>query len=211
MTAIARDERAGLCHLFEALGADEPTLCEGWRTRDLAAHLVLRESRFDAAPGIVVPALSGWTARVQHSLASGDFRRLVHRLRTGPPVWSPLRPARIDEAANGIEFFVHHEDVRRAQPHWEPRRLPRETENLFWRRARTMAKIASRRMPCAIDVLRTDTGEQHAAPRARPESPTVTLAGLPSELLIYLFGRRTHALVEKRGDRTAVSLLEGPR
>lgn len=211
MTAIARDERAGLCDLFDVLGADEPTLCAGWRTRDLAAHLVLRESRLDAAPGIVVPALSGWTARVQQSLSSGDFRRLVHRLRTGPPAWSPLRPARIDEAANGIEFFVHHEDVRRAQPNWEPRPWPRETEDTFWRRARTMAKVASRRLPCAIDLLRTDTGEQHLASRARPDSPRAVLAALPSELLMYLFGRRTHAVVEKRGDSRALSLLEDPR
>ena len=54
-------------------GPDEPTLCEGWNTRDLAAHLVLRESRPDAALGVVVRPLAGRTARLQDKLARGDF------------------------------------------------------------------------------------------------------------------------------------------
>nr|BFE88977.1 hypothetical protein GCM10020093_115780 [Planobispora longispora] len=53
----ARAERAALSDLFARLGPDAPTLCEGWTTFDLAAHLVLRERRLDAAPGI---ALSPW-------------------------------------------------------------------------------------------------------------------------------------------------------
>src|SRR5882762_622635 len=36
-------ERRELCDLFLELGPDAPTLCEGWTTLDLAAHLVLRE------------------------------------------------------------------------------------------------------------------------------------------------------------------------
>lgn len=59
MTAFARSERLALCETLRAVGPDAPTLCEGWLTRDLAAHLVLRESRPDAAPGIVVSALAG--------------------------------------------------------------------------------------------------------------------------------------------------------
>lgn len=195
MTGIARAERAALCTLLDELGADEPTLCAGWRTRDLAAHLVLRESRPDAAAGIAVPALAGWTTRVQKSLASGDFRRLVHRLRAGPPTWSPLRPPRIDEAANGIEFFVHHEDVRRAQPGWQPRVLGQPVDELLWRRARRMSRISLRREDTGIELVRSDTGERHLATE-KPNRPTVVVSGLPPELLMYVFGRRTHALVE---------------
>ena len=41
----AQDERAALAALLHETGPDGPTLCEGWQTRDLVAHLVLRERR----------------------------------------------------------------------------------------------------------------------------------------------------------------------
>ena len=50
MTAASR-ERAALVTTMRAVGPDAPTLCGDWTTRDLAAHLVLRERRPDAAPG----------------------------------------------------------------------------------------------------------------------------------------------------------------
>lgn len=64
MTAASR-ERAALVNTMRAVGPDGATLCVGWTTRDLAAHLVLRERRPDAAAGILVPALAGYTARKQ--------------------------------------------------------------------------------------------------------------------------------------------------
>ncbi|MGH8838521.1 MAG: TIGR03085 family metal-binding protein [Jiangellaceae bacterium] len=121
MTAFARSERLALCETLRAAGPDAPTLCEGWLTRDLAAHLVLRESRPDAAPGIVVSALAGRTARVQRSLAQLTWPQLVDRVQH-PPFWSPLSWGPLEEAANLSEHFVHHEDVLRAQPGWaQPR------------------------------------------------------------------------------------------
>ena len=47
----AQDERQALCDLLADIGPDQPTLCTGWRTADLAAHLVLRERRPDAGAG----------------------------------------------------------------------------------------------------------------------------------------------------------------
>ena len=44
---------------FDETGPDGPTLCEGWQTRDLAAHLVLRERRPDAAAGVMGGPLAG--------------------------------------------------------------------------------------------------------------------------------------------------------
>jgi uncharacterized protein (TIGR03083 family) len=41
----AQDERAALAALLHETGPDGPTLCEGWQTRDLAAHLALRARR----------------------------------------------------------------------------------------------------------------------------------------------------------------------
>ena len=63
---------------MRASGPDAPTLCEGWTTRDLAAHLVIRERRLDATPGILVPQLAGYTAKVQEQVtAATDWTALV--------------------------------------------------------------------------------------------------------------------------------------
>ena len=62
---FAQDERSELCDLLVDLGPDEPTLCEGWTTADLAAHLVVRERRPDSGPGIVWPPLAGYTDSVR--------------------------------------------------------------------------------------------------------------------------------------------------
>src|ERR1700743_2358756 len=59
VVTYARDERLALCALLDRTGPDAPTLCEGWRTGDLAAHLVLREHRPDAAVGIMGGPLAG--------------------------------------------------------------------------------------------------------------------------------------------------------
>src|SRR4051812_33898145 len=118
MTGFARAERQALCSTLDAVGPDAPTLDEGWATRDLAAHLVLRETRLDASLGIVVAPLAGWTGRVQRGIAQTPWPELVARLRTGPPRWSPYSVGGVDERVNLVEFVVHHEDVRRAQPGW---------------------------------------------------------------------------------------------
>jgi uncharacterized protein (TIGR03085 family) len=194
MTRLAPAERASLCDLLELLGPDEPTLCEGWRTRDLAAHLVLREGRLDAMPGIAVPLLAPWTKRVQDGIAGGDFRRLVRRVRTGPPVWSPVRL--FEEQANGVEFFVHHEDVRRAQPEWAPRALPLPVDDELWRQVKRLSKLSLRTERDSVDLVRASTGERHHARDAAAGGASRTVSGAPSELLMYLFGRRDHALAE---------------
>ena len=66
--SVAQHERAALVETLRSVGPDAPTLCGGWTTRDLTAHLVLREYRLDAAPGITVPALAGYTTKVQKQI-----------------------------------------------------------------------------------------------------------------------------------------------
>ena len=112
-----------------SLGPDAPTLCEGWTTRDLAAHLVVRERRPDAAAGLLLAA----AARARRAGA----RRRGRRRRTrswstrsaDAPWWSPVSNPLTDGLANSLEFFIHHEDVRRAQPGWQPRELPAEQQD----------------------------------------------------------------------------------
>jgi uncharacterized protein (TIGR03085 family) len=200
VTNLAASERASLTDLLDRVGPDAPTLCEGWKTRDLTAHLVLRESRPDAALGVVVRPLAGWTARLQKKLTRRDFTELVNRLRGGPPRFSLFHLRALGELLNNVEFFVHHEDVRRAAPHWEPRALDSATNALFWKRSTQMAKRILRSAPGGIELIRPDTGEHHVVRAAVPGQPTLTLTGAPQELLLYMFGRRDAALVAREGD-----------
>ncbi|OYV23782.1 MAG: hypothetical protein B7W97_02165, partial [Mycobacterium sp. 20-66-4] len=61
--SVAQRERAALVETMRSLGPDAATLCDGWTTRDLAAHLVIREYRPDAAPGILIPFFARHTAK----------------------------------------------------------------------------------------------------------------------------------------------------
>ena len=121
MTAAQR-ERSALVDTLRIVGPDAPTLCAGWTTRDLAAHLVVRERRLDATPGISIPFLAGYTAKVQNQTArSSSWDDLVEMVASGPPVYSPFKL--LDSVANLGEMFIHHEDVRRAVDGWQPRVL----------------------------------------------------------------------------------------
>src|SRR5271157_947100 len=102
--SLAQQERTSICDLFVETGPDAPTLCEGWTTSDLAAHLVVRERRPDAALGIVVPSLAARTERVQGKVRDRlGWTELVATVRDGPPLL--LRP--VDEPMNTVEYFVH--------------------------------------------------------------------------------------------------------
>ena len=182
--SVAQNERQKMADLMGSVGPEAPTLCEGWTVRDLAAHLVVRERRPDALPGILMPALAGHTERVQDGYAAKEFDVLLGQLRSGPPVYSPFWA--IDSQANLGEMFIHHEDVRRAEPGWEPRELDPKTQDALWRMAKVVAKRTYRRSPVTIVFARTD-GDT-ATPVHR-DGPMVTLRGEPAELLLHAFGR----------------------
>lgn len=200
---IAAEERRALSALFEEVGPDAPTLCEGWKTRDLAAHLVVREHRPDAAPGIMVPALAGYTRRVQDRYAAKPWTELVGQVRRGPSKFWPTSIGPLDELTNGPEFLVHHEDVRRAQPGWEPRPAAQERDAMAWRSARQSAKLNLRKSPVGV-MLRTTDGRE-AAVKQGPE--TVTIVGDPVDLLLFMFGRDAVRL-KFEGDPDAVTRLQ---
>ena len=145
----ARVERLALCALLEETGPGAPTLCDGWTTRDLAAHLVLREHRPDAGAGVLGGPLAGHTRRVQRKMAKRTpYQRLVDEIREGPPRLSVFGLPGADERANLVEFFVHHEDVRRGSPGWEPRDIDRDLADVLWKRLR-MARTSCGRRPSA--------------------------------------------------------------
>ncbi len=200
---IAADERRALSALFEEVGPDAPTLCEGWTTRDLAAHLVVREHRPDAAPGIMVPALAGYTKRVQDRYAARPWESLVAQVRRGPSKFWPTAIGPLDELTNTAEFLVHHEDVRRAQPGWEPRPADPARDAAAWSSARSGAKLNLRKSPVGV-TLRTTDGRE-ATVKTGPDP--VTVVGDPMDLLLFVFGRDAVRLTFE-GDAGAVTRLQ---
>lgn len=206
MTGFAEQERQALAELLATVGPDAPTLCEGWRTADLAAHLVVRESRPDAAAGILVKPIAGWKKRVESSTRDRTpFPELVDRFRAGPPAWSPTRLGAIDEAANTIEFFVHLEDIRRAAPEWKPRDLEPEFDDELWRRLRSGVKLSFRKSPVGVTLVRTPSQQTVLAKAATPQM--VTVSGPAGELALFCSGRKDAAQVELTGDEAAVERL----
>ncbi|MGQ4614852.1 TIGR03085 family metal-binding protein [Nocardia sp. R7R-8] len=203
---MAQRERRGLVEAMEAAGPDARTLCGAWTVRDLAAHLVVRERRPDAAPGILLKPLAGYLERVQAKAASKPFPDLLEQVRTGPPWWSPLRP--VDAVVNLSEMFVHHEDVRRAEPGWQPRELPAADEDHLWSVLCTMARMAYRTVPVTVELVTPD-GRRTVARSASDD--VVTLTGKPSELLLHAFGR-DEVRLETAGSPEAVrAVVESDR
>ncbi len=199
---FARSERAALGETLTELGPDQPTLCEGWLTRDLAAHIVLRERRPDAAAGIVFKPLAAHTAKVQAALAAKPFDELVALLRR-PPRWSISGIGPLDRLVNTQEMFIHHEDVRRAQPSWKPRALPRQLGLALWVRARAQARLALRRFPATLMINALDYQEL----RTGAGGPEVSVTGDPGELTLFLSGRQRAADVTLSGPEELVEQL----
>jgi uncharacterized protein (TIGR03085 family) len=198
-------ERRELCDLFDALGPSVPTLLAGWTAHDLAAHLVLRENDFVAGPCLVLPgAFQRFAERRRTRLARRkDFTWLVSRIRSGPPIGF-FRIGWVRSLANLNEFFVHHEDVRRANGQG-PRSLTPAMDAALWRNVRRGSRYLSRRLDaCGLEIAWAGTNERL---RVQPGEPTARLSGVPGELLLYVFGRQAAAQVEVSGPPEAVAAV----
>jgi uncharacterized protein (TIGR03085 family) len=192
-----------LCDLLLALGPDAPTLAGSWTTGDLAAHLVVRERDPRAIPGIVLRRgrAAARTARLQEAERGRGHAAVVARLRAGPPWWGRLPGL---EATAGLnEFFIHHEDVRRANG--TGRRTDRpDLEDGLWRLLRRLAPFLRLRLRGVGIELRRPEGD---AIIVRKHDRTAVLSGHPSELVLYLGGRRAAADVALDGDPAAVDAV----
>ncbi|MER5580157.1 TIGR03085 family metal-binding protein [Streptomyces asoensis] len=203
MSTFAKRERLLLADLLETSGPEAPTLCEGWRTRDLAAHVVVRERRPDAAGGILIKQLASRLDRVMEEFAAKPYEELLQLIRTGPPRFSPFQVKQLDEASNTIEFYVHTEDARRARPDWTPRALDPVFQDALWSRLERTARLMGRGTATGL-VLRRPDGRTVVANRG---TPVVTATGEPSELLLFLYGRQSAATVDLEGEKDAIARL----
>ncbi|MFD4632205.1 TIGR03085 family metal-binding protein [Streptomyces sp. NPDC058284] len=203
MSTHAKRERLLLADLLEAEGPGAPTLCEGWKTRDLAAHVVVRERRADAAGGLLIKQLAGRLERVQAEFSAKPYDELIQLIRTGPPRFSPFSLKQIDEASNAVEFYIHTEDVRRARAGWTPRVLDPVFSDALWSRLERTARLVGRKAPVGL-VLRRPDGQTVVAHRG---APVVTVTGDPAELLLFAYGRQEVADVGLDGDKDAITAL----
>ncbi|MEU5543115.1 TIGR03085 family metal-binding protein [Streptomyces sioyaensis] len=203
MSTHAKRERLLLADLLESTGPEAPTLCENWSARELAAHVVVRERRADAAGGLLVKPLAARLQRVQAEFAAKPYEELIQLIRTGPPRMSPFALKQLDEASNTVEFYVHTEDVRRAQPDWSARELDPVFADALWSRLERMARVLGRKSPVGL-VLRRPDGRTAVAHRG---TPVVTVVGEPGELTMFAFGRQEAADVALDGDKEAIDRL----
>lgn len=199
--SLATDERAALCLELDRVGPDRPTLCAGWTTRDLLAHLLVRERAPWAAGGIAVKPLAGITERAMAGWAGTPWNDMVDALRGGAPVWSPYRIGPLDTLVNGAEFFVHHEDVRRGEPGWEPRPPDAARDDQLWTLLGRMGRLLYRSSPVGVIARRSPTDQKVLVSSG---SRTVMLVGEPGELVLHAFGRDA-VRVEVEGDAAEVA------
>ncbi|MGV0326110.1 TIGR03085 family metal-binding protein [Corynebacterium confusum] len=197
-------ERNRLADLLIDLGPDAATLCEGWTTHDMAAHLWLREHRPDAAAGMFIPALSGHLVKVTKQVKEGDYVDLVNAWRAGPPKWSPF--FLLGSQANFAEHFIHHEDVRRANGQTEPRDFSAAVEDQFTATLRRFAPLMLKKSRLPV-ILHPAGGQRIVAADKRGVAErgdaVVAISGQPAELLLWVYGRDA-AQVEIAGAESAI-------
>ncbi|MCW2803560.1 MAG: hypothetical protein JWN06_1777 [Propionibacteriaceae bacterium] len=214
---FAKSERADLCDLLDKVGPDAPTLCVPWNAHDLAAHLWIRETDPLGASGILAKPLAGLTERRMAEVRQRwEFDELVEKLRNGPARFSVFAFPGVDEPANTTEFFIHHEDVRRAgDDPLPPRLLAEEEEEWMWRRLKLLGRAFFRRAQVGVVLERLHGDEQAAEANAGDSlrvasgSSIVTVVGRPSELMLFANGRTSVAEVSLVGEPEAIDILHG--
>ncbi len=200
--------REVLSETLLAAGPDSPTLCEGWRTRHLAAHLYLRERRPDVGAGLLLKPLSTLATGVTNRRADrlenfADYEELLAAFRAGPGRLSPMRIRSLETSVQLLEYFVHTEDVRRAVDRWAPRALDPEYADTLWHELVKRATLLYRGMDVGIVLVRPN-GPRYVAKRG---ALSVAITGEPSELVMHAHGRTCHALVTFEGQPEALDLL----
>jgi uncharacterized protein (TIGR03085 family) len=199
---VLEAERASLCDTFERLGPDAPTLCEGWTTADLAAHLVVRERNPLAGPGIVLGGpFASYTASAMEKEKAKGYEVMLATLRGGPPAYVKSTMA----AVNVNENWIHHEDARRANGD-APRAEDPDVAAVLTGVVKRTGRFATRRLkPCGLALEIPAPLDRMIIVRAG--HPTAVMHGAIGECVLYLAGRRDAAVVTLEGDPVAIEAL----
>ena len=194
MSKVLRDRaRDDFCRLLHQVGPDAPTLCEGWDSQHLAAHVWGMTHDPLAWPGIALPAFAGFTERrLRRAIAARPFPQLVAEIgRLDGFACMPTDRFEGYRHALG-EFLVHTEDVRRAND-LPPPELPVELADALWRRVQTVARQLHRRRHGGLALVRTD-GDP--TPVVIATGPGKVVTGPALELLLWAHRRGGHAAVD---------------
>lgn len=202
-------DRAHLVDALEAAGPDAPTLCEGWLTRHLAAHVVLRERSPLEGVRVAAPFLRGPAERSLDSLAdrSADpagWADLLARVAAGPRRVSPL--AWGGDKANLVELVIHTEDVRRGAGPAEPLERSPEHDDAIFDQLRLAARLFYRGSDVGL-VLVVPSGRRSRVRAPRGDAGTVVVRGSVVDLLLHASGRGQAAVVEIDGAPADVAEL----
>ena len=203
--SLARRERQALCDLALTLDATAPTLCGDWDLSALLAHLIVRERRPLSASGIMVPQLAKVTERAMAKEAAKGVPAMVETLRK-PPL-TPYSLPVVERFTQTLEYFVHHEDIRRAQPGWAPRDLPADDVEELWTLASRSGAYLGRGLPVPVRLARADRPGTSAAFK-RGRDPVV-VTGPVGELVLWAFGRSAVQDVTFEGPDAAIAQLHG--
>jgi uncharacterized protein (TIGR03085 family) len=153
--------------------------------------------------------LAGYTARVQQGyLDKYSYPELIAIFRSGPPRLSPFAIPGADQAANTVEYFVHHEDVRRGAAGWTERELPPGESEALWKRLKS-SRMFLRGAPTGVALTRADASAPEIV--AKHAADLVTVAGTPAELTMWSMGRVSAANVTFDGPEEAVARLRAWR
>ena len=207
MTAVdvLLKERAALCDTLVDTGPEAPTLCVGWLTADLAAHLLAREKRPDAAAGIILPGpFARHMQKVMEEYKAKGYDRMITELRSGPPKYFRVGPM---ATANVVENWIHHEDVRRANGQG-PRPPDPEVDEILWASLKTSSFMAKRKLKGVGLLLKTPDGRERLVKQA---DPFVVIAGAPGELVLFMSGRQEAADVHYDGTPEAVATVRATK
>jgi uncharacterized protein (TIGR03085 family) len=204
--SLARRERSALCDLALEVGPGSPTECTGWTAKDLVIHLLVRERSPLGAAGIMAAPLAGFTKRASERYEKQEYDALVDRLRSPGGMFAI--PA-VDKVANTFEYVVHHEDLRRSQPAWEPRQLDPADLDTLWAQLTKGLGLVGRKLPGPTVVRRADTGETAVGKKdAKDRQSPVTIAGDVVELVLFLFGRSGTRGLEFTGPPEAIAAVQ---
>jgi uncharacterized protein (TIGR03083 family) len=199
-------ERASLADLLDGLTPEEweaPSLCAGWRVREVAAHLALAHTGPGTALAGLVRARGSFDRMVRDTALrhaavptgrlTAEIRAMVGSRRRAPGI-SSLEPL--------LDVLVHGQDI--AVPLGLPREMPVDAAAAAATRVWTMpwpmsATFAARRRLRGLQLVATDTGWSAGAGE-RVEGPV-------GALLLLLTGRTGAAAGRLSGPGTARSVV----
>lgn len=194
-------ERTELVQTLREADPLAPTLCEGWDVRRLLAHLVLREhAPWKIAADAVRRPKPGQEKNLGlWATAAGTpegYASLVDRFAAGPARLSPFRL----DAANLVEYVIHHEDIRRGAGAAAPRELPAGQQQALWKQLGLMARMGYRSSPLGVELAVPGFGRR----RVRAGDPSVLVSGNVVDLALHAMGRRVAANVSVEGSGESV-------